>query len=215
MAFADQDDIWMQGKLQRHAAILARGFDGVSSSVTAFTADGRRTLVRKDYSQRDRDYLLESPGPGSTFLLTPRLAALTRDLLNRPDAVAPEVEFHDSLVYAIARAHGWSWHIDGQSTVDYRQHDNNVMGSNTGVAAAMERLRLIRSHWLRNHAVLLTRVSLQAAPAADLPDLERILKLLTTHGPRSRIALARLAGQMRRRPRDQRIIALLIAIGVW
>lgn len=215
VAFADQDDIWMPGKLQRHAALLARGFDGVSSSVTAFTASGKRTLVRKDYPQRARDYLLESPGPGSTFLLTPRLAQLTRDLLTRPDAVAPRVEFHDSLIYAIARSHGWSWHIDGQSTVDYRQHDENVMGSNTGVAAALARLRLIRSHWLRNHAVLLTRVSIQSAPQSDRPALEHMLALLTATGFRSRLSLARKTGQLRRRPRDRGIIALLIAIGVW
>ena len=215
VAFADQDDLWMPGKLQRHAALLAGGFDGVSSSVTAFTAAGKRTLVRKDFPQRDRDYLLESPGPGSTFLLTPRLAQLTRDLLSRTDAVAPEVEFHDSLIYAIARAHGWSWHIDGDSSVDYRQHDDNVMGSNTGLAAALERLRLIRTHWLRNHAVLLTRVSIQSAPVEDRPALERILALMTGRGIRNRFALARMAGQMRRRPRDQRIIAVLVAIGVW
>ncbi|MBG6055940.1 rhamnosyltransferase [Salinibacterium sp. CAN_S4] len=215
VAFADQDDIWMPGKLRRHAALLARGFDGVSSSVTSFTATGKRTLVRKDYPQRPRDYLLESPGPGSTFLLTPRLAQLTRELLSRPDAVAPEVDFHDSLIYAIARSHGWSWHIDGESSVDYRQHDDNVMGSNTGLAAALSRLKLIRSHWLRNHAVLLTRVAIQSAPPSDRPELERILHLLTATGFRSRLVLARMCGQMRRRPRDQRIIALLVAIGVW
>lgn len=215
VAFADQDDIWMPGKLRRHVALLAGGFDGISSSVTAFTAGGTRTLVRKDYPQRERDYLLESPGPGSTFLITPRLAQLTRDLLTRSDAIAPEVEFHDSLIYAIARAHGWLWHIDGESTVDYRQHDDNVMGSNTGLAAALERLKLIRSHWLRDHAVLLTRVAIQTAPAADRPALERILALLESSGIRSRLQLARMTGQMRRRPRDQRIIALLVAIGVW
>ena len=215
VAFADQDDIWMPGKLRRHAELLASGFDGVSSSVTAFTAAGKRTLVRKDYPQRTRDYLLESPGPGSTFLLTPRLAQLTRDLLTRPDAVAPEVDFHDSLIYAIARSHGWSWHIDGESTVSYRQHDDNVMGSNTGFAAALARLKLIRSHWLRNHAVLLTRVSIQSAPPSDRAALEQILHLLTATGLRSRLELARMSGQMRRRPRDQGIIALLVAIGVW
>ena len=215
VAFADQDDVWMPGKLERHARILAeRGVDGVSSSVTSFTASGRRSLVRKDYPQREFDYLLESPGPGSTFLLSPRLAKFTVDTLSDV-AVAREVEFHDSLIYASARAHGWDWHIDGEPTVDYRQHDSNVMGSNTGFAAALERLQLIRSHWLRNHAVLLTRVALEVSPAATRPQLERILALFTGRGIRNRLALARMVGRMRRRPRDQRIIAVLVAIGVW
>ena len=215
VAFADQDDIWMQGKLERHARILEhRGVDGVSSSVTSFSASGRRSLVRKDFPQQAFDYLLESPGPGSTFLLSARLARFTADTLSDV-AVAREVEFHDSLIYAIARAHGWGWHIDGEPTVDYRQHDSNVMGSNTGFSAALERFRLIRSHWLRNHAVLLTRVALHVSPESTRPELERILALVTGRGIRNSLALARMVGHMRRRPRDQRIIAVLVAIGVW
>lgn len=215
IAFADQDDIWQQGKLARHAAILAEGqVDGVSSSVTAFDPAGRRSLVKKDYPQREFDYLLESPGPGSTFLITPRLAHLTAELVQENDVVT-EVEFHDSLIYAIARGRGWGWHIDGTSSVDYRQHDDNVMGSNTGFAAALERLQLIREHWLRNHAIALARVALRVAPAERRGGLEQMLALFEGRGIRNRLALARRAGSMRRRPRDQRIIALLIAAGVW
>lgn len=214
VAFADQDDVWMPGKLARHAAILAGGVDGVSSSVTSFTPDGERTLVRKDYPQRDLDYLLESPGPGCTFLITPRLLRLTAQVL-RDSADARAVDFHDSLIYAIARGHGWRWHIDGEPTVDYRQHGGNVMGSNVGLAAARERLRLIREHWLRRHSTLLTRVALHVAPEEKRGELSRILELLTTPGMRARLALARESRRMRRRPRDQRIIGLLITIGIW
>ena len=215
IAFADQDDIWLPGKLARHARLLVeKGVDGVSSSVTAFNPSGRRSLVRKDFPQREYDFLLESPGPGSTFLITPRLARLTAELV-REGTVVNDVEFHDSLIYAIARGRGWGWHIDGQSTVDYRQHDDNVMGSNTGAGAAMERLRLIREHWLRNHAIALARVALRVAPADRRAGLEQMLALFEGRGIRTRLALARRAGSMRRRPRDQRIIALLITAGVW
>lgn len=215
IAFADQDDVWQQGKLSRHAAILAEGqVDGVSSSVTAFDTAGRRNLIKKDYPQREFDFLLESPGPGSTFLLTPRLARLTAELV-REDDLVNSVEFHDSLIYAIARGRGWRWHIDGVSSVDYRQHDDNVMGSNTGFAAARERWRLLREHWLRNHAVALARVALRVAPAERRAGLEEMLALFEGRGIRVRLALARRAASMRRRPRDQRIIALLIAAGVW
>jgi rhamnosyltransferase len=216
VAFADQDDLWHPGKLARHAAILAGGqVDGVSSSIMSFDADGRRTLIRKDYPQRDFDYLLESPGPGCTFLVTPRLVELVREVLAADDGTAGAVDFHDSLVYAIARARGWRWHIDGEPTVDYRQHDANVMGSNSGGRAAVTRLALIRSHWHRRHAITLTTVSSRVAPSETGPALERILALLTTKGLRARMALARLSGQLRRRPRDRRIIGLLIATGVW
>jgi rhamnosyltransferase len=216
VAFADQDDIWMRDKLARHAAIMRNGgFDGVSSSVTSFTSGGSRSLVRKDYPQRKFDYLLESPGPGNTFLLSRRLVELTREVLAGDDDAARSVEYHDSLIYAIARAHGYTWHIDGVPSVDYRQHDANVMGSNVGMGSALERLRLIRTHWLRNHSTLLTRVAIAVAASEDRPQFERILGLMTGGGIRNRLALARLTPQLRRRPRDQRIIGLLIAIGVW
>lgn len=215
VAFADQDDVWLPGKLARHASLIAEGVDGVSSSVTSFTAEGDRTLVRKDYPQRELDYLLESPGPGCTFLITPRLLNLTAEVLrDSPDARA--VDFHDSLIYAVARGRGWRWRIDGWPSVDYRQHGGNVMGSNVGLAAARERLRLIREHWLRQHSTHLTRVALQVAPEGPgRAELARILSLLTTPGARSRFALARESRRLRRRPRDQRIIGLLITIGIW
>lgn len=215
VSFADQDDIWIPTKLARHARLLREGsFDGVSSNVTSFTSDGRRSLVRKAFPQREFDFLLESPGPGSTFLITPRLLELTRVMLDTEPA-ASEVEYHDSLIYAIGRAHGWGWHIDDVSSVDYRQHDANVMGSNVGVGSALDRLRLIRTHWLRNHSARLTRVAARVSPPERVEEFERILGLLVGSGFRNRLALARLAPRLRRRPRDQRIIRLLITIGVW
>jgi rhamnosyltransferase len=214
VAFSDQDDIWRPGKLARHAVLLAAGVDGVSSSVMSFDSRGRTALVRKDYPQRRFDFVLESPGPGCSFLITGRLAALAAEVLAN-DENARAVQFHDSLVYAIARGHGWSWNIDGEPSVDYRQHDANVMGSNVGVRQGFERLRLIREHWLRNHSVLLTSVAIGVAPEADRAELERIRALMTGRGIRNRFALAGLARQLRRRPRDRGIIGLLIALGVW
>ena len=217
VAFADQDDVWHPTKLSRHAALLeSSGVDGVSSSVTSVTPDGRRQLVRKDYPQRRFDFLLESPGPGMTFLLSRRAVDLTRELLMTAASPAVAVEFHDSLIYAIVRAHGWQWLIDAVPSVDYRQHDSNVMGANVGLKSARVRLRLIRSHWLRQHSTRLTRVAVAVADDdAAREDFARMLALLEGPGIRNRLALARMAPLFRRRPRDQWIIGLLITIGVW
>ena len=216
LAFADQDDVWVQGKLARHVGILrSGGHDGISSNITAFTTEGRRTLIRKDFPQRRFDYLTESPGPGSTFMITPRLAALVAEQLADPASPAAKADFHDSLIYVIARAAGFSWHIDGMSTVDYRQHESNVMGSNVGVGSALSRFGLIRSHWHRNQAILHATAGLRVASAGVRPELERVLDLFIGGGFARRLALTRMASQLRRRRRDQRIIALLIAIGIW
>lgn len=216
LAFSDQDDVWHPGKLARHTQLLVtRGFDGISSSVTAFTADGRRTLIRKNFPQREFDYLTESPGPGSTFVLTPRLARLVAEQVVDEHSIASKAEFHDSLIYAIARGRGWSWHIDGEPSLDYRQHESNVMGSNVGAASALSRLRLIRERWHRNEAILHARVAIPLAEGERRAALERMLLLFESRGIRARFALAMRAGTMRRRRRDQWIIGLLIAIGVW
>jgi rhamnosyltransferase len=211
VALADQDDLWMPGKLHRHAAMIAsRNLDGVSSNVTSFTPAGKRTLILKSFPQREFDYLLESPGPGSTFLITPRLIALAKQQLA---GVAAQADYHDWLLYALARASGWGWYIDDESTVDYRQHDDNAMGANVGTRSAVSRLKLIRERWHRGQAILLARVGREVAPAAIRPGLDEMLVLL--EGPGTRLALARRAGQLRRRPRDQRIIGALIALGIW
>lgn len=215
VAFADQDDLWRPGKLARHASILTSDFDGVSSNVTSFTSEGKRTLIVKDEPQRRLDFLLQSPGPGSTFLMSPRLFALARDVVGSSSEAVKRIDYHDSLVYVIARARGWRWHIDPEPTVDYRQHEHNVMGANIGIRSALSRLRLIRTHWHRQQAIDMTRIALTVASSDQRQELQRVLDLFTSVNIRSRFALARLAGQFRRKPRDRWIIAFLIGSGIW
>src|SRR5690606_2902035 len=74
LALADQDDIWLPGKLARAIATLQRsGADGYASDLIAFWPDGRQQPVVKSQPQRAYDYLTQTPSAGSTFLLSPRL----------------------------------------------------------------------------------------------------------------------------------------------
>ncbi|MBO9577374.1 MAG: glycosyltransferase [Microbacteriaceae bacterium] len=222
VAFADQDDVWLDHKLATQAGLLAStGADAVSGSVMAFHEDGREHLVRKDYPQRRLDWLTESPGPGCTFLMTRRFVELARGVL-RDVPEARTAEFHDSLLYAVGRARGWGWHIGGEPLVRYRQHASNVLGANQGAAGARTRLAMIRSHWHRQQAVIhaVTGIAVAAAagpgPAAAIRvELERVLPLLRSTGLRDRWRLAGLAGQLRRRPRDRFVIGALIRLGIW
>ncbi|MGH3744555.1 MAG: hypothetical protein ACRDTP_06835, partial [Mycobacteriales bacterium] len=214
VALSDQDDVWMPDKLARHAAMLSRGrLDGVSSEVTAVGADGSRRLVRKAFPQRSYDWVCESPGPGSTFLLTPRLVSLVGEVVR--SGLADPVEFNDWLVYAVCRARGWGWHIDDDATVDYRQHEDNVMGANHGRTAALSRLRLVASRWHRGQALAIVDVALSVAPDDERPALRLLRGDLARGGVRHRVALARQAGQLRRRPRDRVLLAALLLAGVW
>ena len=215
IAFADQDDVWHPTKLARHAELIAAGADGVSSNVTAFSEDGSRSLIKKDYPQREFDYLLEGPGPGCTFLMSNRLVALARQQLSDPASEASKADFHDWLLYVLCRAHGWRWQIDSVSSMDYRQHATNVMGANVGAASAQRRLRLISGRWHRNEAALLTRIALEVAAPDTRAQLTTLLDLFTHTGPAPRARLARRADQLRRRPRDRAIIGALVTLGIW
>ncbi|GGM01408.1 glycosyltransferase [Nakamurella endophytica] len=169
VALADQDDRWLPDKLAAEAATLAAGSDGVSSDVTAFWPDGRRAPIRKSQPQRRWDYLLESAGPGCTFLLSPRMVDLARAALADRAGPAAAVGLHDWLVYALCRARGWRWTILDRSTVDYRQHAHNHLGANVGLRSAVERLRMIRRGWHREGALLVARAALEVARAAGDP----------------------------------------------
>jgi len=70
VSFADQDDIWMPGKLAKAVEVMNGGYySAYSSNVIAFWPDGREALVKKSQPQRKWDYLFESAGPGCTFVL--------------------------------------------------------------------------------------------------------------------------------------------------
>ncbi|MBN9606992.1 MAG: glycosyltransferase [Actinomycetales bacterium] len=215
-AFADQDDVWLPGKLARAVERMREeSADGFSSDVIAFHADGREYPLGKARPQRAFDFLLESPGPGSTFVLSPRLVALVREVLaTRPEA--HEIDYHDWLVYAIARSRGWRWVIDELPLLRYRQHEANAMGANSGAAAARSRLALIRSRWHREQARRLAGIGASVAPTAEARDaLEAWAAAFADGGPRGRWRVIRGAGSLRRRPRDRVAIAALTATGVW
>jgi rhamnosyltransferase len=215
VAFADQDDLWLPGRLSVAAKMIGDGVaDGVSSDVEAFDDLGHRFLVKKSYAQRRLDFLFESAGPGATMTMSTRLVTLIRDLLTRPGSVAAQMECHDWLAYSVCRSKQWNWIIRDEVTVKYRQHDNNALGANHGLEQGRHRLSLIRNGWHRHQAVALVHI----AQEVDVQHLERWTSLsrwLESRQWRARWALALRASQLRRRPRERVVMAVLLLIGLW
>lgn len=82
LAFADQDDLWQPDKLAQQIELLElAGVAAVSSNVVAFNAAGMRRKICKDQPQRRWDYLFESAGPGSTFVLADQAAWVVQNFL--------------------------------------------------------------------------------------------------------------------------------------
>lgn len=219
VALADQDDIWHPDKLARQLEILrGDGFDAVSSNVVAFwqRPDGseRRVLVDKAQPQRELDFLLESAGPGCTFVLAAAAFDAVREVLVAHPLVDAAVP-HDWLIYAIARALGLRWRIHPEPTMDYRQHDANATGANRGARPALVRIRRLANGDYRSQALAVARLTAAIAAPELQGVLQRVAPLFEERSFANRAALRRLVPQLRRDPAERRLLDAALAVGLW
>lgn len=144
IAFADQDDIWLENKLSCAISKLKEtGADGYSSNVTAFWDNGKRRTVKKDYEQVAYDYLFESPGPGCTFVLKNNLAIAIQNQIRDCANTESLPWMHDWYIYSFSRYNRYRWVIDSKELMLYRQHENNEVGANSGLVSLFNRLKII------------------------------------------------------------------------
>lgn len=212
VAFSDQDDVWHVERLAAQLEQL-RGADAVSANVVADYGD-RRTLIDKAQAQRSLDFVLESAGPGCTFVLSARAFDLVRrTVLDDPEAA--DAPIHDWLVYAIVRAAGMRWHIDPAPVIDYRQHDANVAGANVGWRQAGRRLRRLGSGEFRREAAVVARIAARVADEPERSRLTSVAALLERDDLGARLALLRGVGSLRRRGADRAALAAVLLLGLW
>jgi rhamnosyltransferase len=201
LSLADQDDIWQPEKLLRaHDTMACTGAQGYSSNVIAFWPSGKRTLIQKNQPQRRWDFLFEGPGPGCTFVLERKLALACQATVRACPTGLSDVGFHDWFIYALARAQGHPWHIDGWPSMLYRQHAHNQIGVNAGLRPWLRRVSRIWSGWGFRQACLIAHLAgLQAHPFVAT----------WLHGQRlGLIGLALRSGQCRRRAQDRVLFGL-------
>ena len=159
VAFADQDDVWHEDKLQRATrAIQTRQVDAYSSNVTAFWPNGRTHLLDKAQPQVSWDFLFEAAGPGCTYVLNKELAEALKASILANWQELQNVSLHDWYCYAFARSHGHRWYIDPAPSMDYRQHESNQVGANIGLSPLISRYKNIHNGWWFNQVQLITRL---------------------------------------------------------
>lgn len=202
IAFSDQDDIWPENKLAKAIEQLQQ-YDCYSANVTAFWADGREELIDKAQPQREWDFLFEAAGPGCTYVFRREVAIEFKAwLLERYQQVGEDIALHDWLLYAFARSQGYTWFIDHDSMMLYRQHANNQVGTNNSLVAAQKRLQMIKNKWYRNQSTKIVEyLALQHSP---------IFRYGLNKGYIGNLYLFYHVNQLRRRLRDR--VALSIAL---
>jgi rhamnosyltransferase len=196
IAFADQDDIWHSSKLLRATQCIAeQKVDAYSSNVTAFWPDGRSILLDKAQPQVELDYYFEAAGPGCTYVMSNALASSLKTSMLENWQRLQDVSLHDWYCYAYARSNGYRWYIDPVASMDYRQHERNQVGANTGLRPLISRYKTIHDGWW------FSQVGLIAALVAPDKTASRIIRR-SLHGTQL-LKLSFNAWQCRRRIRDK------------
>ena len=167
-AFSDQDDIWEPNKLMRALAF----FDTVPAGLPALYC-GRTRLV--DEHNRDIGFsplfvrrpsfsnaLVQSIAGGNTMVFN----QATRDLLIEAEPV--EIASHDWWAYLVVSGCGGVVCYDSEPTIRYRQHAENLVGSNTEWRARLTRMRwLLKGRfriWSDQHVAALGKLKARLAP---------------------------------------------------
>ena len=140
VAFCDQDDVWLPGKVAAAIAALAGSGERPAlyceRTITvdeAGTEIGRSPLFTKPVGFANA--LVQSIAGGNTMVMNRAAHQLMREAARRTDFVS-----HDWFCYMMISGAGGDVTYSAEPHVQYRQHGGNLVGSNTGLAARLERL---------------------------------------------------------------------------
>jgi hypothetical protein len=179
-AFSDQDDVWHADKLSRALARLATAPAGAPAlycgRTELMTEDGRCYGLSPRFRRPPSfaNALVQSLGGANTMVFNRAAKRLVEA------AGMPNVVLHDWWLYQLVSAAGGAVFYDPEPMLRYRQHADNLIGSNQGARARLLRARLMLGgrfrDWNETNLAALRRLP------ADLitPDNRRILDLFAS-----------------------------------
>jgi glycosyltransferase involved in cell wall biosynthesis len=150
-AFSDQDDIWQQNKLAR--AIKAHEkFDDDKPALYCSRTEivskcGKISLGMSPLHNNTPSFqnaLVQNIAGGNTMLFNKNALKSLRKTISHNEVVA-----HDWWVYLYLSGIGANIVYDPMPSVKYRQHDNNVVGSNLSFRARMKRIIMMLNGYLK------------------------------------------------------------------
>lgn len=145
-SWADQDDIWHVEKVER----ALKWIRTVPENVPALYC-GRTETITADGTSVGQSPLFERP-PSFSNSLVQSIAGGNTMVFNRAalkvlKAIGNDFSIvsHDWWAYLVICGVGGVVHYDETSFVRYRQHDSNLVGSNSSFISRLKRIRLILS----------------------------------------------------------------------
>lgn len=151
IAFADQDDVWLPEKLAHGLRVMAKTTEPDRPALYG----ARTIIVDDDLKRRGHSPLFRHP-PGFANAIVQSIAGGNTMLLNgnaqallRRAGPSLEVVTHDWWAYQLIAGAGGQVIYDTEPMLLYRQHDTNLIGSNSGARAQMVRLRAVMQNRFR------------------------------------------------------------------
>lgn len=215
VAFADQDDIWHAGKLQRACHMLQGGASaGYSAATIATWPDGTTAVLRQAAVATAADFLFEGAGQGCTFVLRTDFYQRVREFALAHQSLTRAVHYHDWMIYALARVWGYRWTFDSHPLTSYRQHEGNDTGARAAFGGLRKRFVLIRRRWYRSQIAAITAVCAAAAPANPVVTGWSLL-FHCADGWRRRGRLAVFCLRNGRRRKSDNMVVVFAALAGW
>lgn len=148
LAFCDQDDIWLPGRLAASVKALNELDAGPAlyCARTQYIDQNGRVVGESRPVPRECSFpraLAHNVCGGNTMLFNRQ----TRELMQRVPGV--QVAAHDWLAYLLVTGAGGRVVYDPQTYVQYRQHPGNAMGENRSIPAKWHRLKRLAAGDLR------------------------------------------------------------------
>lgn len=168
-AFSDQDDEWMPDKLSRSISVLSGYKHNVPSVYCGRTSLvdenghhlGESPLFSKPPSFKNA--LIQSIAGGNTMILN----RAGRNIINKTP-IDVRIISHDWWIYIVITAIGGNIFYDPKPSINYRQHTNNIVGSNLGWLARFKRISgLMDGHfkmWIDSNIYALNRADVNITP---------------------------------------------------
>ena len=173
LSLADQDDVWLPGKLDR-AGTWLDGADARAPDRPALYCarvwicdDALRGRTPTGLPARPlsfRNALTQNVACGNTIVLNRAASDLARGGARALEAEGALPVLHDWWLYQLVTGAGGAVFFDPEPQVLYRQHGGNVIGANTGARAKLARIaRVLDGTYGRWNAANLAALEATAA----------------------------------------------------
>jgi glycosyltransferase involved in cell wall biosynthesis len=159
-ALSDQDDIWMNNKLKRgidYLKTIPQNIPALYCTRTLLVDGEANEIGLSPHFNKPPSFsnaLVQSIAGGNTMIFNQSAHELISRARSETDVIS-----HDWFIYQLITGAGGHVYYDPEPSLLYRQHGNNIIGSNIGMWARVIRIRKLINgsfkEWNNKHIIAL------------------------------------------------------------